>query len=642
VRHVQQQLASGKRALSRLRWGLGASMLTIGVSSGAAFEVLLLFSIDRALTDPKAYDLTSGGPPCETAWEGHAALWLLTALYFIRFICLGLAPLADDLRVMRAVIVLDMIVMVCTEIQLSQLWALHNLKTFVMLRLVWSMINASFFMVGAILAMRMRASIPMQSLMWRAVGIWVALSLPFELAAAVDLSIFCHAFVRRWWIVLFQSVVLGFVARPRIWQSAQRRLNKIFLRHSEEQAAAGIAGLVGGCSVSRALGEAEERFRKVLVRDITFDDILDNHPRPELFSKSVPAKLGSCDAFISHSWLDDAEAKWTALQHWRADFIKRHDEREPEVWFDKVCIDQNNIDTDLRSLPLFLSGCRSLVVLCGPSYLTRLWCIVELFTFAHIRQNADDHIVDLIPLLKRDHEAEDRQHLTDGIKEFDAAACTCYSEEDKEKMLSIILAAYGDLVGFNQDVRNILNAAGGKLLTSNADMVESLEALEAGATSLAVTSTSTSRPSSSSSFNSLGMVPNRSTSNASLPGGSWLSLPSRTTSASRGCISSLAFGSKGSDSNSSNSSSSNDDDSCPCHCCGDGTGGCSCCIVNGATTSASAQLCTSAVLGMTSSEVSDSGVNVNHGKVFVLQIETGGSSSGQADLELGTELNSAS
>lgn len=45
----------------------------------------------------------------------------------------------------------------------------------------------------------------------------------------------------------------------------------------------------------------------------------------------------------------------------------------PEVWIDKCCIDQRNIEKDLRCLPVFLSGCRRLVVFCGPTYLSRLW-----------------------------------------------------------------------------------------------------------------------------------------------------------------------------------------------------------------------------------------------------------------------------
>ena len=40
----------------------------------------------------------------------------------------------------------------------------------------------------------------------------------------------------------------------------------------------------------------------------------------------------------------------------------------------------------LPSLPVYLAGCNTLLVLLGPTYLSRLWCVVELFTFyqAHL------------------------------------------------------------------------------------------------------------------------------------------------------------------------------------------------------------------------------------------------------------------
>merc|ERR1712060_850989 len=44
-------------------------------------------------------------------------------------------------------------------------------------------------------------------------------------------------------------------------------------------------------------------------------------------------------------------------------------------------IDQNNIDDSLACLPVYLSGCNRFLVLCGKTYLQRLWCLVEIFVF---------------------------------------------------------------------------------------------------------------------------------------------------------------------------------------------------------------------------------------------------------------------
>ena len=49
------------------------------------------------------------------------------------------------------------------------------------------------------------------------------------------------------------------------------------------------------------------------------------------------------------------------------------DDPETLIWLDKACIDQQNIDASLAVLPIFLAGCKSLLVLPGSTYATRLW-----------------------------------------------------------------------------------------------------------------------------------------------------------------------------------------------------------------------------------------------------------------------------
>ena len=48
---------------------------------------------------------------------------------------------------------------------------------------------------------------------------------------------------------------------------------------------------------------------------------------------------------------------------------------------DMACIDRNNIEQSLACLPVFLAGCQTLLVVAGPTYCSRLWCVMELFTF---------------------------------------------------------------------------------------------------------------------------------------------------------------------------------------------------------------------------------------------------------------------
>ena len=90
------------------------------------------------------------------------------------------------------------------------------------------------------------------------------------------------------------------------------------------------------------------------------------------------------DAFVSHSWSDHGEAKWRALSQWAAQEEKRKaregaaaGEKEGTsellLWLDKACIDQRDVDNSLAALPIYLAGCKQLLVLVGHTYISRLW-----------------------------------------------------------------------------------------------------------------------------------------------------------------------------------------------------------------------------------------------------------------------------
>lgn len=53
-----------------------------------------------------------------------------------------------------------------------------------------------------------------------------------------------------------------------------------------------------------------------------------------------------------------------------AERFKRKNKREPTFWFDKTCIDQNNLVDGLKALPINVMACHKMLVLCGPTYPT--------------------------------------------------------------------------------------------------------------------------------------------------------------------------------------------------------------------------------------------------------------------------------
>merc|ERR1712232_1036707 len=98
----------------------------------------------------------------------------------------------------------------------------------------------------------------------------------------------------------------------------------------------------------------------------------------DAFALSRPVKPGrKIDFFMSHSWHDDPNAKWQALVRIVGRFKAVYN-RDPTFWLDKACIDQANIRDGLKVLPINIMSARRVLVLWGPTYPKRLWCIWEL------------------------------------------------------------------------------------------------------------------------------------------------------------------------------------------------------------------------------------------------------------------------
>jgi len=117
-------------------------------------------------------------------------------------------------------------------------------------------------------------------------------------------------------------------------------------------------------------------------------------------------------------------------------------------------------------LPLFLAGCRSLVVLAGPTYFERLWCILEIFTFVYMGGSVDR--VTFVPLTKQTKERMstgeleetseierrlEHEQLLKQFRRFDASQAKCANPEDLDRLLGIVETACGSLDAFSRIVR---------------------------------------------------------------------------------------------------------------------------------------------------------------------------------------------
>ena len=126
--------------------------------------------------------------------------------------------------------------------------------------------------------------------------------------------------------------------------------------------------------------------------------------------------------------------------------------------------DQKNIEQSLACLPVFLAGCQQLLIVAGPTYCTRLWCVMEIFTFMHM--GGDLERIEILPLssappcqdVKRLSMRGSRDKLKAQFAGFDAAKAQCFLAKDRQRLLAVVEAGFGDFKEFNTRVRSVFAA----------------------------------------------------------------------------------------------------------------------------------------------------------------------------------------
>eukprot|EP00929_Paragymnodinium_shiwhaense_P024974 TRINITY_DN15217_c0_g1_i5.p1 TRINITY_DN15217_c0_g1~~TRINITY_DN15217_c0_g1_i5.p1 ORF type:complete len:693 (+),score=30.33 TRINITY_DN15217_c0_g1_i5:159-2237(+) len=281
----------------------------------------------------------------------------------------------------------------------------------------------------------------------------------------------------QWWILCFDlstDVFLAIVCSGLVTAEADQERNfkiagelaeaarreKVLLRLKEAARtitgpSVSLAALFEGKDPEELLEVAVQRFRCVSWETLRRHPYLMIGGGPldgvsvasDLYDLSKPCKLSECDAFFSHSWHDDPWGKWRDLAQWCKQFTEAHG-RPPYLWFDKLCIDQTDIDTDLQCLPIFLAGCSSLLVSCGKTYTSRLWCCVELFVFMKMALGCDHQIHVRISAT----EQGDRADIAKSWTTFDVRQCRCFLADDKRRILECIEKDNG-VDDFNEYIR---------------------------------------------------------------------------------------------------------------------------------------------------------------------------------------------
>ena len=166
--------------------------------------------------------------------------------------------------------------------------------------------------------------------------------------------------------------LFALIMTPAVRGQMVRALGSIGKSDDKEQEAASVAALINTkSSAAEAFATAGKHFRAWPLFRLTREVLEDNKPDPTLHAMTIPAKLGDVSAFVSHSWSDSGTAKYDRLYEWSEEapmVPEDHPDRAnltkggPLLWLDKACIDQTAIEENLASLPIFLAGCKQLLV----------------------------------------------------------------------------------------------------------------------------------------------------------------------------------------------------------------------------------------------------------------------------------------
>lgn len=97
---------------------------------------------------------------------------------------------------------------------------------------------------------------------------------------------------------------------------------------------------------------------------------------------------------------------------------------------------------------MYLAGCEELLIVAGPSYTGRLWCIIEEFTFLKMGVSTDR--ITLVPI-----DVDEEQNLETLFDHVDVSQSKCYKEGDRQRLLAIVQTGFGNFEQFNGIIRNV-------------------------------------------------------------------------------------------------------------------------------------------------------------------------------------------
>ena len=242
-------------------------------------------------------------------------------------------------------------------------------------------------------------------------------------------------------LVSITNLILAAALTPRTRQWIQTRFFKPpgSSDGASPFSSGGAAALLGSREAQQVIADTKGQLRAIAFSELREEHLGSRELAKSLFVRSKPVALGACDAFVSHAWNEDAHAKYVALAGWAARFEADHG-HEPLLWFDGACLCEEerqpapssggsfaisnagsgasrdasggsfkkmmrsmsftlhdrSAASPMANLPVYLASCKELVVLSGSTYSSRLWCLIELYTWVSLGCSIDR--ISVLPL----------------------------------------------------------------------------------------------------------------------------------------------------------------------------------------------------------------------------------------------------
>jgi hypothetical protein len=145
--------------------------------------------------------------------------------------------------------------------------------------------------------------------------------------------------------------------------------------------------------------------------------------------------------------------KFAAIEKVIAEFKRKHG-RVPSFWLDKVCIDQSKITEALRALPIFLVSCKAMLIVAGPTYVHRLWCIWEVHMLFVVSGGAKP-MLEVESIRGEFWRSGSDPCLAEKIAAFTLDEARCYDPNEERRLRAAIAAAPGGAAVFESKIRGI-------------------------------------------------------------------------------------------------------------------------------------------------------------------------------------------